>query len=118
MKNKLKNKVAIITGASSGIGLAIAKLLFKNGVKIYNISRATFEADEIIKSYECDVNNTEKIKEIVESIFLSIMPALELLAQLKMLRKKISINLWTPTCQLSSPFLLLSFHILKKAKEI
>ena len=67
MKNKLKNKVAIITGASSGIGLAIAKLLFKNGVKIYNISRATFEADEIIKSYECDVNNTEKIKEIVEN---------------------------------------------------
>lgn len=69
MKNKLKNKVAIITGASSGIGLAIAKLLFKNGVKIYNISRATFEADEIIKSYECDVNDTEKIKEIVEEIY-------------------------------------------------
>ena len=68
MKNKLKDKVAIITGGNGGIGYAITKRLVQSGVKVYNISRATINFEEFAKSYEADVNDTEKMKSIIEEI--------------------------------------------------
>jgi short-subunit dehydrogenase len=38
---KLKGKVAIVTGASSGIGLATARLLARHGVKVALVSRSS-----------------------------------------------------------------------------
>lgn len=35
-----KKKVAVITGASSGIGLAAAKALLARGYTVYNLSRS------------------------------------------------------------------------------
>lgn len=70
MKNKLLGKVAVITGASRGIGYAIAKKLFENGVSVYDISRRTVEHNEIKKSFSADVNDYDKIVEILEEIKL------------------------------------------------
>lgn len=39
MKNRLQNKVAIITGASKGIGLGIAKVFAENGAQVVLASR-------------------------------------------------------------------------------
>ncbi|MBQ8444538.1 MAG: SDR family NAD(P)-dependent oxidoreductase, partial [Clostridia bacterium] len=39
MRNKLQGKVAVITGASRGIGLAVARNLYEKGVVVYDISR-------------------------------------------------------------------------------
>ncbi|NSW91738.1 MAG: SDR family oxidoreductase [Firmicutes bacterium] len=64
-------KAAVVTGASSGIGLEISKVLIKLGYKVYGIGR-DFSKSNIKNDYfvpvVCDVMNTpvlcEKIKEI------------------------------------------------------
>ena len=52
--NKLKNKVAIITGANSGIGLATAKLYLKEGAKVVLSGRRQEALDEVAKELEGD----------------------------------------------------------------
>ena len=45
----IKNKVIAITGASSGIGEASAKLLAQNGAKVVLGARRTQKLEEIVK---------------------------------------------------------------------
>ncbi|MHA7057306.1 SDR family NAD(P)-dependent oxidoreductase [Aquimarina sp. M1] len=52
--NKLKNKVAVITGANSGIGLATAKLYLKEGAKVVVSGRRQEALDEVAKDLEGD----------------------------------------------------------------
>lgn len=61
-------KVAIITGASHGIGLAIANRLADSGWKVYGISRKEFLNDKF-KSYQSDINDHQKIEKIFREIF-------------------------------------------------
>ena len=67
-KKKLQGKVAVVTGASRGIGLAIAKAYANEGAVVYDISRTVVSHSEMKKSYSCDVNNYDKILEILEEI--------------------------------------------------
>ena len=69
MKNKFENKVVVITGASSGIGYSIAKLLFSKGCKVYDISKTLVKHNEIVEGFECDVNNISQVDEILQKIF-------------------------------------------------
>ncbi len=43
-------KVAVITGASQGIGNAIAKKFSENGYRVFNLSRTPAEGIESIKT--------------------------------------------------------------------
>ena len=52
--NKLKNKVAVITGANSGIGLATAKLFIENGAKVVLSGRRQEALDEPTKDLQGD----------------------------------------------------------------
>ncbi|OUR91970.1 short-chain dehydrogenase [Flavobacteriales bacterium 34_180_T64] len=52
--NKLKDKVAIITGANSGIGLATAKLFLKEGAKVVLSGRRQEALDEVAENLEGD----------------------------------------------------------------
>ena len=52
--SKLKNKVAVITGANSGIGLATAKLYLKEGAKVVLSGRRQEALDEATKGLEGD----------------------------------------------------------------
>lgn len=68
MKNKLLGKVVVITGASGGIGFAIAKALSEKGSLVYNISRKDCDKKEFAGDYNADVNESEKIQEILSEI--------------------------------------------------
>lgn len=52
--NKLKNKVAVITGANSGIGLATAKLYLKEGAKVVLSGRRKEALEDASRSLEGD----------------------------------------------------------------
>ncbi len=75
---RLDNKVAIITGAASGMGLAASRLFAKEGAKIVATDIATAKLkEEFIKqqgdvlSLELDVTSEEQWKEVCEKAYLS-----------------------------------------------
>ena len=57
----LNNKIAIVTGASRGIGSAIAKLLAKNGVKVALNARNS----EALKKLKNEIISANGIAEIM-----------------------------------------------------
>lgn len=63
-----KQKVVLITGASSGIGLETANFLSKKGYKVYSVSRREYLNDKFT-NYICDINNTAQFKEILDKIY-------------------------------------------------
>ena len=76
---KLKDKVALITGASRGIGRATALLFAKEGAKVaVNYNRSEKEAVEVVASIKdggseaitvkCDVSDESQIKKMVDEV--------------------------------------------------
>ena len=74
----LENKIALVTGASYGIGYAIAKGMHEAGAKIVfcdikqefvDRGLASYEQDGIdAKGYVCDVTNEQMVQELVKKI--------------------------------------------------
>src|SRR5205807_3909708 len=50
MSNKLKDKIALITGGTEGIGLAAAKLFVREGAYVFIMGRRQKELDEAVKA--------------------------------------------------------------------
>lgn len=78
-EKKLKNKVAMITGSSSGIGKAIARKFAQHGAIVTiiassDINKAQAVVDEIIAeggmaiAFTCDVSDPQSIRETVNKI--------------------------------------------------
>lgn len=70
---EVKMKTAIVTGASSGIGEAIAKKLVSLQYKVYGISRTASKEDALCDSPNfrpilCDLTNTSKLIQSITDI--------------------------------------------------
>ena len=64
-------KKALITGASSGIGLAVAKELVAMNIAVIGISRdfsKTEFSDERFEKIECDISNLSAFEQLLEKI--------------------------------------------------
>src|SRR5246500_4522436 len=56
---KLQGKVAVITGGTSGIGLAAAKLFVKEGAYVFIMGRRQKELDEAVKAIGSNVTGVQ-----------------------------------------------------------
>lgn len=68
-----KDKVAVVTGATSGIGEATAKMFAKNGAKVVLVGRNIEKGEKIEKEIgenayfiQCDVSDENQVKTMVE----------------------------------------------------
>ena len=78
MKFNLENKIAIVTGASQGIGKVIAIELAKSGAHVACISRNKNSLESIVDeitqnngkafSFSCDISDLEAFKKIIAEI--------------------------------------------------
>lgn len=74
MNDQFKDQVAIITGAASGLGLAIAKKLVSEGAKVAmldlnrNLHAVAEEAGAGFAAYDVDVTNESQVNRIIAEI--------------------------------------------------
>ncbi len=74
----LENKVAIVSGASRGIGKTIAEQIAQAGAKVVCVSRSLSDVERVAKDISeqgftaiamaCDITNGEQYQEIVKSV--------------------------------------------------
>ncbi len=76
---RLQDKIAIVTGASDGLGLAISRTLVEKGAEVYGIARRQEKLDEAAKllgrrfhPVSLDVTRPEDLEQWVDSTFTDL----------------------------------------------
>lgn len=65
---RLNNKVAIVTGSSSGIGLQTCRRFVEEGATVVGLDLKSASADFAIHQIECDITSTAAVKAAVEEV--------------------------------------------------
>lgn len=73
MSGSLENATAVVTGASSGIGRATAKLLARSKIKVALVGRRQLRLEELAEecgslasAYPCDMTDDAQLKELAD----------------------------------------------------
>ncbi|XP_069966524.1 farnesol dehydrogenase [Bactrocera oleae] len=77
--NRWKNRVAVVTGASSGIGAACAKLIVAAGIQVVGLARRVDRLEELKQSLpseqqplfhvkQCDISQEQQVSEVFDWI--------------------------------------------------
>ncbi len=64
----MKKQVIVITGASSGIGLAAAELFAKKGNTVYGIAKDACQSS-LFCSYLCDVTDRTAMEQVLQDVY-------------------------------------------------
>jgi len=66
---KLKDKTAVITGASRGIGKCIASVFKDAGITVTGVSRDISQIQKGISGYSCDIADGNSVNQMIEEIW-------------------------------------------------
>src|SRR4051812_5113634 len=67
--SKTERGVALVTGASSGIGLATARALARNGYNVFGTSRKPVaDTEDGVTMLVCDVTDDESVRALVDNV--------------------------------------------------
>ena len=69
---KLQNSVALVTGASSGIGLVTAQALANAGYRVFGTSRKPMASSRGISMLVCDVTDEASVRALIEDIMKQV----------------------------------------------
>lgn len=67
---EIKNKIAVVTGVSKGIGLATCKALAEKGCIVYGLGRSKPDDLAGMQFISCDVRDHESVKQAIDNIIL------------------------------------------------
>ncbi|MFY0654601.1 MAG: SDR family oxidoreductase [Cyclobacteriaceae bacterium] len=68
---QLKDKVAIITGGGSGIGLAITELFIENGAHVHVLEMnpdISIDSNGVVEIHQCNVADAAQVQEVIGGI--------------------------------------------------
>ena len=119
VKYKFNNKVAVVTGAGSGIGYDVARILYNSGAKVILLGRSKNVKDkarllnksfERIEYYILDLSKDEKVISAVQD---QVDLANSKVAQVQQIKKfTILENEWTDTSGELTPTLKLKRNVI------